>query len=219
MTVTARLRPIAAIAAMGSVALLSGCTRTVDSPSARPAALAAPISTLQAADLLGTNVEDGEGNLFTTVEPQRCSGLAREVEPPFLHDHRPMATDGGHWVTPGGETYIQEMVAVFRFDFDAAAALSAARDTLADCADTPLAVTTMRGRTYEFTAAATPGEPPRNSLLWSLRAVDWNCDNALVAAHNAAVEITACGPAAGFDAASLADEARERIEALANTTA
>ncbi|MEZ0341003.1 sensor domain-containing protein [Mycobacterium sp. pV006] len=219
MIVTARLRPIAVIAAVGSVALLCGCTRTVDSPSARPEALAAPISTLQAPDLLGPNVEDGDGNLFTTVEPQRCSGLAREVEPPFLHDHAPMATDGGHWITPDGATYVEEMVAVFRFDFDAAATLAAARATLADCADTPLAVTTMRGRTYEFTAAATPGEPPKDSLLWSLRAIDWNCDNALVAAHNAAIEITTCGPVPGFDTASLAQQARDRIEALANTTA
>ena len=56
-------------------------------------------------------------------------------------------------------------------------------------------------------------------MVWSLRAVDWNCDNTFVAAHNAAIEITTCGAAAGFDVASLAQQALQRIEALANTTA
>ncbi|MGE2729026.1 sensor domain-containing protein [Mycolicibacterium vaccae] len=216
---TARLSRIAVVTAVATVALLPACTRTVDSPSARPETLAAPISTLQVADLLGPNVEDGEGNLFVTVEPQRCAGLAREVDPPFLHDHQPMATDGGHWITPDGAVYVEEMVAVFRSEFDPAAARAAVRDTLADCGDTALKVTTMRGRPYEFTAAVTSGESPADSVLWSLRAVDWNCDNAFVAAYNAAIEITACGAAGGFDAAPLAEDARRRIEALANTTA
>ncbi|MGE2835852.1 sensor domain-containing protein [Mycobacterium sp. SMC-4] len=218
MTATARRRT-AVMAAVGTVALLAACTRTADNPSPRPETLAAPISTLQVADLLGPKVEEGDGNLFVTVEPPHCAGLAREVDPPFLHDHRPMATDGGHWTTPDGTVYVEEMVAVYRSEYDPNAALAATREVLTACAGTPLTVTTMRGRTYEFTAAPGPDPSPEDRLLWTLRAVDWNCDNALVAAHNAAIEITTCGAAGGFDIASLAEEARRRIEALANTTA
>jgi hypothetical protein len=56
-------------------------------------------------------------------------------------------------------------------------------------------------------------------VLWSFHAVDWACDSAFVAAHNAAIEISTCGPVNGYDVLSLAREALDRIEALANTTA
>ncbi|MCV7370320.1 sensor domain-containing protein [Mycolicibacterium duvalii] len=195
------------------------CTRTVDNPQPRPETLAAPISTLQVADLLSPKVAEGEGNLFVSVDPERCSGLAREVEPPFLRAGRPMATDGGHWTSDDSAVYVEEMAAVYRFDFDGPAALQSARETIASCRDTPLSVTTMRGRTYVFTAAPEPAQDSEDSVRWSLRASDWNCDNVFVAAHNAAVEITTCGAGGGLDTASLAADARARIEALANTTA
>ena len=54
-------------------------------------------------------------------------------------------------------------------------------------------------------------------MLWSLHAGDWNCNNLLVAAHNAAIEITTCGTAGGLDTAALAEDALNRIEALANS--
>ena len=66
--------------------------------------------------------------------------------------------------------------------------------------------------------------PPEDSgspeiVLWSI-AGSWACDNAFIAAHNAAVEITTCGDANGDDdVLSLAEDALERIERLANTTA
>lgn len=219
MTAAACRHPLAFAGAIAATVLLAACTRTVDDPTPRPETLAAPISTLQVADLLSPKVEDGEGNLFVSVDPERCSGLAREVDPPFLDALRPMATDGGHWTTPDAAVYVEEMVAVYRFDFDAAAALQSARDVIESCRDTPLSVTAMQGRTYVFTAAPGTGRVPEATVLWALRAPDWNCDNAFVAAHNAAIEITACGAAGGFDTASLAEEARRRIEALANTTA
>ncbi|WP_260764926.1 sensor domain-containing protein [Mycobacterium sp. SMC-4] len=221
MIAAARRHPIALTCAVAvlAVALVAGCTRTVDSPLARPETVAAPISTLQVHDLLSPEVQDGEGNLFVSVDPDRCSGLAREVDPPFLATLRPMASAGGHWTTPDAAVYVEEMVAVYRYDFDSGAALENVRDTIQACRDTPLSVTTMRGRTYVFRAEPGAAEPPADSVLWSLRAADWNCDNAFVAAHNAAIEITACGAAAGFDAAPLATDARFRIEALANTTA
>lgn len=207
------------LAAAGSVVLVAACTRHVDDATATAGSIAAPILTTQVADLLSHNVRGEEGNLFAVVEPQRCAGLAREVDPPFIQAHRPLATDGGHWTTPDGSIYIEEMVAVYRYDFDPAAALDLVRRTADECRDQTLTVTTMKDRTYLFDVA--PGSAPQaqNSVLWQLRAVDWNCDNTFVAAHNAAVEITACGESGNPGAADLAEEALARIEALANTAA
>ncbi|MGV0719223.1 hypothetical protein ABQF17_00845 [Mycolicibacterium elephantis] len=39
------------------------------------------------------------------------------------------------------------------------------------------------------------------------------------AAHNAAVEIATCGAAGGLEVAALAQDALDRIDTLANTTA
>jgi hypothetical protein len=201
------------------VALLPGCTRAVDNPQARPASLAAPITTLQAVDLLSSKVIGEEGDLFSVAEPQRCSGLAREVEPPLIEAHGPLATDGGHWTSDDGQYYIQEMVAVYRFEFDPAAALELVRQTIDDCSGSTLTVTTMQQRTYAFEVVPTAAEGPVGSVLWSLRASDWNCDNLFVAAFNAAIEITTCGTTSGYDVAGLAEDALRRINALANTTA
>ncbi len=45
-----------------------------------------PISPLQVGDLLSPEIFNKEGNLFATVEPERCAGVAREVDPPFIVD-------------------------------------------------------------------------------------------------------------------------------------
>ncbi|WP_374156979.1 sensor domain-containing protein [Mycobacterium sp. G7A2] len=207
------------LAAAGSVVLVAACARHVDDATATAGSVAAPILTTQVADLLSPDVRGEEGNLFAVVEPQRCAGLAREVDPPFIQAHRPLATDGGHWTTPDGSIYIEEMVAVYRYDFDPAAALDLVRRTADECRDQTLTVTTMKDRTYLFDVAPGSAPQPQNSVLWQLRAVDWNCDNTFVAAHNAAVEITACGESGNPGAADLAEEALARIEALANTAA
>lgn len=220
MTSAAWRLPITATAVIGAtVALVSGCTRSVDDATPRPAALAAPINELQVVDLLSPKVVGEDGNLFVTAEPASCSGLAREVDPPFIDAHRPLATDGGHWTTDDGTVFVEEMVAVYRFEFDPTAALNEARKTIESCRGTTLTVTTMQDRTYIFDVLPAPGDSPQGSVVWSLRAADWNCDNTFVAAHNAAIEITACGAAGGFDVSALAEEALTRIEALANTTA
>jgi hypothetical protein len=218
MTAAAR-RAVAVAAWACLVALLAGCTRNVDDPEARPAPLAAPITTLQVVDLLSPNVVGEEGNLFAVAEPERCSGLAREVDPPLIEAHRPLATDGGHWTSEDGQFYIEEMVAVYRSDFDPAAALDTARQAIDECRGSTLTVTTMQDRTYAFEVAAAAAEGPDGSVLWSLRAPDWNCDNLFVAAFNAAIEITTCGTTPGYDVTGLAEGALERITALANTTA
>ena len=220
MNPAARHLPTTAAAALGVIAtLVGGCTRTVDDATPRTASLAAPITAIQVVDLLSPDVRGEDGNLFVTAEPESCSGVAREVDPPFLDAHHPLATDGGHWTTEDGAVFVEEMVAVYRFDFDPAAALDDVRKAIETCRDTTLTVTTMRGRTYAFAVLPPAGDSPQGSVVWSLHAVDWNCDNTFVAAHNAAVEITACGATGGFDVTSLAQDALKRIEALANTAA
>lgn len=206
------------VAVAGVVALLAGCTRHVDSPQARPQSLAAPITTAQVVDLLSPNVIGEEGNLFSVAEPERCAGLAREVDPPLLEIHGPLATDGGHWTSEDGQFYIEEMVAVFPAEFDPAAALDTVRRSVDECRGTTVTVTTMRDRTYEFDVQPGP-DGPDGSVLWSLRAADWNCDNLFVAAHNAAIEITTCGALPGYDVVSLAQDALDRINVLADITA
>ena len=205
--------------AVGLTVALGGCTRVVDNPQAKPEPAIAPITALQVGDLLSQDVRGGEGNLFVSVEPDRCSGVAREVDPPFIASHGPIATDGGHWETPGEGVYIEEMVGVYHADFDSWNALAKARQTVESCRHTPITVTTMQGRAYMFYLLPPVDSGSDGSVLWSLRAGDWRCDNAFVAAHNAAIEITSCGPIGGFDIASAAGDALKRIETLANTTA
>lgn len=199
---------------------IAGCTRVVESPQARPGVPVAPLTALQAGDLLSPDIQNKSGNLFATVDPARCSGVAQEVDPPFIFDHGPATTDGGHWVADGvPEVYIEEMVGIFRANFDPGAALAAAQSTLESCAGVPFAVTSMQERTYDFELLPQPESDSPNIVLWSFRSADWACDSALVAAHNAAVEISTCADVGGYDVLALAHDALNRIETLANTVA
>ncbi len=200
---------------------VAGCTRSIDNPQARPAPEVGPISPLQVGDLLSPDTFNKDGNLFATVEPDRCAGVAREVDPPFITEHGPAAEDGGHWSTATGgvDAVVEEMVAVFPSDFSSQDALAAARGTIEACGDTPVTVTTMYGRTYTFRVEAAAQPAPDGAVLWSLRAADWNCDNLFVAAYNAAIEMTSCGAAGGIDVATAAEDALKRIDALADTKA
>ena len=115
--------------------------------------------------------------------------------------------------------YIEEMVGVYPADYDAKKALAQAKRTLQSCRDVPFTVTGMQGRSYHFTILPPVTSDSPDILLWSFRADDWACDNTFVAAHNAAIEISTCGPVNGYRRAALADDALNRIEKLANTTA
>lgn len=220
-----RFPKLAAVAKSWVAAVLvlavAGCTRPIDDPQARPAPQVGPISPLQVGDLLSPEIFNKDGNLFATVEPERCAGVAREVDPPFIVNHDPEARDGGHWSTDVGgiEAVVEEMVAVMPSDFSAQDALTAARGTIDACRDTPITVTTMYGRTYTFRLATAEQAAPEAAVLWSLRAADWNCDNLFVAAHNAAIETTSCGAAGGIDIATAAEDALKRIEALVDNKA
>jgi PknH-like extracellular domain len=199
--------------------MLTGCTRVIDDARAQRESPAAPISELQVRDLLSPKVQDEDGNLFVSVEPERCSGVAREVDPPFIFDRNPARTDGGHWTVEDQEVYIEEMVGVFPADFDPAEALAEARRTIESCRDVPFTVTTMRDRQYVFTLQPQIDSGSTEIVLWSFKGADWGCDSAFIAAHNAAIEISTCGPVKGYDVLSLARDALKRIDALANMTA
>lgn len=195
--------------------LTTACTRVVDSPQALPHREVAPISAQQVSNLLSPKVTTVEGNQFDKVDPDRCAPVAREVSPPFLIDRHPAAVDSGHWQTDDGAVVVEEIVAVYPTGFDPAAVLADAHGVLESCRDTSLTVTTVHGRSYDF-AVALGASPPGGAELWSLRGAAWSCDNALVAAHNAAIEITTCGATGGLDTTELATDALARIEALAN---
>jgi hypothetical protein len=196
-----------------------GCTRPVVAPPSSPKVPVAPISTAQVGDLVSASVREKNGNQFVTVHPDQCRAVAREVEPPLIVDAGPAATDGGHWVADDGRAvYVEELVGVYRSDFDATAALANAKRALESCRDVPFTVISMLGRTYSFTLQQVTTPSP-DIVLWSYRSIDWACDNAFVAAYNAAVELTTCSPINGYDVLGLAADALKRIERLANTAA
>jgi hypothetical protein len=201
--------------------VLGGCTQVVDTPQPRPESPVAPITVLQVGDLLSASVQDKDGNQFITVEPEECSGAALEVDPPLIFDLDPAATDGGHWVSDGGRRHVvvDEAVGVYHAGFDSNRALAEARRTVESCRDTPFNVTDMRGREYHFELLPQVNSDSPDIVLWSFDSDGWACDNAFVAAHNAAVRISTCGPSNGYDVLSLARDALKRIEKLANTTA
>lgn len=197
------------------------CTRVVDGPQPTAQPPVAPITAGQIGDLLSPRVSKSDGNLFVSVEPNDCAGLAREVDPPFIVDHDPAAYAGGHWTTVNGglDVYVEEMIGVYHADFDPDDALAQAKRTIDSCRAHPFRVTSMAGRDYVFALLPPAASGSREILLWSFKGDDWACDSALIAAHNAAIEISTCGPANGYDVRALAGDALERIEKSANTTA
>jgi hypothetical protein len=201
--------------------VMAGCTRVVDTPQPVPVPPVAPITAGQVVDLLSPEVAGEEGNLFATVEPEECAGAAREVDPPFIFDNEPAAHDGGHWVDDKGQwlVHIEEMVGVYPSDFDANEAIAAAKRSIESCRGREFWITTMEGDENVYTLLPPIDSGSPNIVLWSFKADDWACDNTFVAAHNAAIEITACGDSNGYDIKTLAQEALERINTLANTTA
>jgi len=215
------VRPPPATASVSALLLgflLGGCTQTVDTPQPRAEPAVAPITALQVGDLLSSKVQDRDGNLFITVEPRECRPHALEVDPPLIFDLDPAATDGGHWVSDDG-VVIDETAGVYHANFDANRALAETKRTIDACRDVPFTITDMRDREYHFRLLPQVNSGSPDIVLWSFTASDWACDNAFVAAHNAAVRISTCAPANGYDVLSLAREALKRIEKLANTTA
>lgn len=201
--------------------LVAGCTRVVTDARPQAQSPVAPITAGQAVDLLSDQVQQGsDGNLFVTVEPEQCAAVAREVDPPFIFANRPAAHDGGHWTAPGADApSIEEMVGVYPADFDPMAAVQTVAHTVESCRGTDLAITALEGEVIHARLQPMKDSGSPEIALWSFTADQWACDNAFVAAQNAAIEITACARTNGYDVLSLAKDALTRIETLANRTA
>lgn len=200
-----------------------GCTRIVEEARPQAQAPVAPITAGQVSDLLDQRAgHDRDPNLFVTVEPEQCAGLAREVDPPFLFGaDTPAAHDGGqYFVEDGGPSFsVVEMVAVYPADYAPGEAVKRARATVESCRDDTMTTTAMEGEVLNFRLAPSGDSGSSEIALWSIKSRGWSCDNAFVAAHNAAVEITACGEVGGYDVLTIAEASLERIRKLANTTA
>ena len=111
------------------------------------------------------------------------------------------------------------MVGVYSSDFDPKAAIDDVKRTIASCQQETLVTTAMEGQVLDFRMLPPSDSGSPDIVLWSVDSGGWACDDAFIAAHNAAIEITACGEANGYDIGSQAREALKRIEDLANTTA
>jgi len=204
---------------VGVALALAGCTHVIDDAQPRPAPPpVGPIAAGQVSDLLSDKIEAEDGNLFAVVEPEECAGVAREAHAPFIMDHKPAAHDGGHWheSTKGGTVYVEEIVGVYPTEFDPQQALADAQRTLDECRGRPLIITSLDNQTNEMHLDPPVASDSPEILLWSFRRSDWVCENALVAAHNAAIEITTCSARGGHPIEDLADEALDRINKLAN---
>ena len=200
------------------VFVIAGCTRVIDTagPQAQPPP--APITGGQVSDLLSEKaMEEEDSNLFVTVEPAECAGLAAEVDPPFIFDTAPAAHAGGGYFD--GDYSLTEMVGVYSSDFDPKAAIDDVKRTIESCQQETLITTAMEGQVLDFRVLPASDSGSPDIVLWSVDSGGWACDDAFIAAHNAAIEITACGEVNGYDMGSRAREALQRIEDLANTMA
>ncbi len=115
--------------------------------------------------------------------------------------------------------YIDEAAGVYHADFDAKHALAEAKRTIESCRDVPFTVTDMRGRQYHFRLLPQVNSGSPDIVLWSFTADDWACDDAFVAAHNAAVRDLDVRTSMATTCCRWLDDALKRIEKLANTTA
>lgn len=205
---------------MLAIAALSGCTQVLHDAPARKQVPVGPIAAGQVSDLLSEGAGASENrDLFAAVEPEECAGLAQEVDPPFIFDITPAAADGGQRFADNDYYSVQEMVGVFHEDYNAAAVVDEVRRTVADCSDTSLTVTTSSGDVVRFTARPGVDSGSPEIVLWRLESRGRGCDNAFVAAYNAAVYMTACGDTSGFDITTAGEEALARINALADRRA
>lgn len=215
------VRPATSLAL--ALLLLTGCTRVVDDARPQRERSVAPIAAGQVEDLLSEKAQSDAGSsLFATVEPDACAGLIREVHAPFVFDPAPVAHTSGVWyddeaVFPAN---VVEIIGVYHSDYDSTAALDEVGRTVELCRDDVVKATTSGGDGDDFRVAPGPDSGSSQIVLWSLTdAGEWACDNAFVAAHNAAIEFTACADSNGYDVLALARDALKRIEALANKTA
>jgi hypothetical protein len=205
-----------------AVLLLTGCTRIVGDARPQMERPVAPIPVGQVDDLLSQNANPDEfPSPYVTVEPDECAALAQEARAPLIFDAKPAAHSGGYWFDDGAPTAnVMEIVGVYHSDFDSVAALDKARRIIESCRDDRLKASGADGEAPDVFRVV-PGQDSGSPqiALWSLSVVgEWFCNNAFVASHNAAIELTTCSEADGYDVLALAKDALKRIEALVNKT-
>ncbi|MBJ7337690.1 sensor domain-containing protein [Mycolicibacterium sp.] len=199
------------------VVVLAGCTRVIDHARPQMERTVAPIAAGQVDDLLSKNVRpDGEPDLFAEVEPERCTAAAREVNAPFIFDGNPAASSGGDW--DDDDAGIVEIVGVYHSDYDPTADVDRVRRTIESCRDQELHITASSGATVDLRVQPRSDSDSPQIALWSLTKTQGQCDDAFIAAHNAAIEITTCWAPGGYDVLALARDALTRINALADMT-
>jgi hypothetical protein len=199
------------------IVLLAGCTRVIDGAQPQMERAVAPIAAGQVGDLLEKNVmPDEESDLFATVEPGKCAAAAQEVHAPFVFDAKPAASAEQTW--DDGDAGIVEIVGVYHSDFNPTMAVDGVRRTIDSCSGEQLAITASSGATVGLRVQPRSDSGSAQIVLWSLTKTEGeDCDDAFVAAHNAAVEITTCWQPGGYDVLALAHAALKRIDALADT--
>lgn len=211
----ARIQVVAVLAVLA----VTACTRVVDS---RPESqlTVGPILATQVRDLLSEDAQRSPVNIYvyTGVDPVECAGLLQEADAPLIFDAKPAVNDGGSWVDD--DVKIIEIAGVYRSNYDAADVVDRARRTVASCQGRVLATSGDDGSAPDDLVLSPPMESDSPDIaVWSASVTDdaWVCDNAFVAAHNAAVFITACSELGGYDVDSLAHGALDRMNALVNT--
>ena len=207
---------------LAAVLLLVGCTRVVDDATPRMERPVAPIAAGQVDDVLSDEVRvDSDADLFASVNPRDCTAVAREVDAPFVFDARPAAHAGGDWEDDGGPSAgITETAGVYHSDFDAGAAVDRVEQAIDSCRDDELHITALSGDYTDRRVVLRSDFGSAQIVHWSLVDDDtgWTCENAFVAAHNAAIEITTCSDVSGYAVLPLATAALRRIDALADAT-
>jgi hypothetical protein len=203
-----------------AVLLLTGCTRTVGDARPQMERAVAPIPAGQVEDLLSQNADPDEfPSPYVKGEPDECAGVVQEAQAPLIFDSKPAAHSGGYWFDEATTVNVMEIVGVYHTDYDPVATLDQARRIIESCRDDTVKASGADSEPPDaFRVVPRQGSGSPQIVLWSLSAVGWACDNAFVAAHNAAIEITACSEADGYDVLTLAQDALKRIEALVNKT-
>ena len=199
--------------------VLVGCTRTIEDAIPQKQRPIGPIGAGQVEDLVSKNGRGGDAgaSLYAKVEPADCAGLVQEVRAPFVFDAKAAASAEQAW--DDGDAGIVEIVGVYHSDFSATTAIDRVRRTVESCTGEELRITASSGATVELEVQPRSDSDSPQIVLWSLTKTEGeDCDDAFVAAHNAAVEITTCWQPGGYDVLALAHAALKRIDAAADTT-
>ncbi len=204
---------------------LAGCTRIVD--DARPLAQSTGRTHLRGYRSETCSARTSSGRTTTTPtcsprsSPRSAAGISREVDPPFIFDAAPAAH---RW-----RALLRRVQPVRLRRGDGGRLPHRLRRPRRDSrGQTQHRVLPERhdggdhhARRKCSTSASCPKSIPDRltSCSGPSTASTWACDNAYVAAHNAAVELTTCGDVNGYDVLTLAKDALKRIETLVNTVA